>query len=320
MLEIDKIICNQGQKLEVIFHPFNTSYEVPATIICGQEPGMTMLVTAQIHAGEYNGSVAVMELAKELQPEALKGNVILMPCVNTSGFYQRKHRLVPEDGMNLNNNYPGDPEGTPGNRLAAWFVQEVFPRVDFIADLHGGKDYDILEPCLFYPRAEKVTQASLEAAKCLATKYLIASSNSVGEYGYAANYCDIPGLLIERGYGAIQVREWIEGHKDTIRRLLKHFNMAFQDVAFPHPQQIIYPKAAYLTVDIGGVWHPAVKVNEHVEKGQLLAKVTDFFGKEIKSYYAEGAGTIIYLINGLAILPGDEAIAYGLDEDSYIND
>lgn len=317
MWQIDNFSCEPGEKKEVMFNLFGSGYEIPATMICGKEQGITMLITTQIHAGEYNGSVAAMELAKELQPEQVKGNILIMHCVNTSGFKIRNRRFVPEDGANLNSNYPGNPKGTAGARIAAWFVQEIFPKVDFIADLHGGKDNDLLEGCLFYPRAEKVSSAALAAAKCLNTKYLLASSNSCGEYGYAANYFDIPGMLIERGYGCTQNREWIEGHKETLKRLMKHLDIAYKEVAFPAFPKTVYTKSAYLEVDTSGVWHPAVTINEHVVKGQLLATVTDFFGNELKSYYAVGDGTIIYLITGLSILAGDEAIAYGLDEGSY---
>ena len=318
MIEIDGNSFVEGTKTQVVFHPYGMQYDIPATVICGVEPGMTMLVTAQIHAGEYNGSAAVMRLAEALTADKLKGNLILMPCVNTSGFYQRSRRFVPEDRTDLNANYPGNPKGTLGNRIAAWFVEKVFPHIDFIADLHGGQDKHILESCTFYPRNCKVTEVAFEAAKVLNSKYLIASSNAAGEYGYAAHVCDIPALLIECGYACIQRETWTLEQMDNVRKLLDHFGMYKLEAKLPVPKKINFRKSAYLNIDCKGVWKPNVEVNKSVKKGELLGTVTDFFGNELKSYYAEGDGIVAYYIAGMLVLDGDEAIAYGLLEDSEV--
>lgn len=314
MWNIDGQEVNKGEKRQVIFHPLGMNYEIPATLVCGRQEGMTMLVTAQIHSGEYNGSAAVMRLAEQIDPEKLTGNVILMHCVNTSGFWSRKHRFVPEDRANLNSNFPGSPMSTVGHKIAAWFVQEIFPKTDFIADLHGGKDHDLLEPCVFYPRAPKVNQVALEAAKCLNTKFLLASSNHVGLYGYAANEMDIPGMILERGYGCVLREEWIQGHMDSVLLLLDHFKMLPLEKKIDLPEQVDYKRSEYTTVDTRGVWQPLVQPLQKVKKGELMANVCDFFGNVKKSYYAVADGTVIYCNCGLLVEDGDEAIAYGIDE------
>ncbi len=314
MLEINGKVFRPGTSTQLLLHPYGMQYDIPTTVICGTEPGMTMLVTAQIHAGEYNGSAAVMRLAKQLKPEKLKGNLILMHCVNTSGFYSKQRRFIPEDRTDLNSNYPGKPQGTLGNRIAAWFIEEIFPKVDFIADLHGGQDRHLLEPCVFYPRDCRVTEVALEAAKALDIRYLLASSNAAGQYGYAAHRLNIPALLIEYGYGCVQTEEWVAGHIDNIRRLLKHFNMYDYEAAPKNERQYDFKKSAYLNIDCKGVWQPQLFPGQHIRKGQLLGSVTDFFGNELKSYYAEGDGIIIYFIAGLLVMDGDEAVAYGLFE------
>ena len=75
MIEIDGKICEAGQKLQVLFKPYDMPIELPATIICGKNPGMNLLITTQIHSGEYNGSAAVMRLADILTPEKLENAI-----------------------------------------------------------------------------------------------------------------------------------------------------------------------------------------------------------------------------------------------------
>ena len=76
-------ICGQklsyGEKRQLILTPAQTEYGIPATLICGVHPGKTLVVTAQIHAGEYNGTPAVLRTAQEIDPEKLKAYVAEHP-------------------------------------------------------------------------------------------------------------------------------------------------------------------------------------------------------------------------------------------------
>lgn len=311
-------ICGQelcpGEKRQLILKPGIEEYELPVTMICGKEPGKTVVVTAQIHAGEYNGTPAVVQAANEINPEKLKGNLLLLHCVNTSGFWKQHWRTLPEDGFNLNSDYPGRPDGTTGERLADWFIKEIFPKADFLLDLHGGSVNEILTPCLFYPKAEKVTEESVAAAKALDVPYLIASSAAKGEYSYAANYHDLPGLLLERGYGGFCKEEWVAGHKRNIYLLLRHLGMYEAEEPAVDYESKVYEHTIYLESEKAGLWYPAVKENDRVTKGQLLGRLEDMFGSVMQEFYAEGDGVVFYYTGGLAVTEGDALVAYGLDE------
>lgn len=318
MLTINGQEFQKNSKTQVLLHPYNMYYDIPTTVICGAEEGPTLLVTTQIHAGEYNGSRASMEVAKLLDPAQMKGTIILMHCVNTSGFYAKQRRFVPEDRVDLNGNYPGNPKGTVGHRIAAWFVEEIFPKVDFIIDLHGGQDRHLLEPCIFYPKNCTVSAKALEAAKALNISYFMASANDKGHYGYAAHKLDIPAILIEGGYACIQTPAWVAGHVDNIMRTLKYFGMYAYEAAPINVVQHNFKKCGYTMIDQKGVWLPNISLNQKVKKGDLLGTVTDFFGNELKRYYAEGDGIIVYFIAGMLVMDGDEAVAYGMLEDMEI--
>ena len=306
-----------GEKKQILLHPNAGQYEIPTTLICGEQEGKTLLITAQIHAGEYNGTAAVTRLAQIIEPQKLKGNLLLMHCVNTSGFWQQQPREIPEDHVNLNADYPGKEDGTIGQQIAAWFVKDIFPYVDFIADLHGGGMYEILEPCIFFPRAPKVTDCALAAAKALNVKYLLASSNSVGEYGYAANHMDIPGFILECGYGGFIREEWVQQVQKCMELLLAHLDM-YQSMnrRIEICRKKLYRNTEYLETDTRGVWYPAIKENQSVKKGELLGKLGDFFGNIIKRYYAIEDGTVIYYTAGMCVLEGDPLVAYGLENSA----
>lgn len=310
-------ICGQqlklGEKWQGMLKPNMEDYELPATLICGIEPRRTVLVTAQIHAGEYNGTPAVIQAAQEICPKKLKGNLIFLHCVNSSGFLKQHWRILPEDGFNLNADYPGREDGTVGERLADWFVKEIFPKVDFVLDLHGGSVNERLSPCLFYPTAEKVVKESLAAAKALDVPYLIASKATKGEYSYAAHACSVPGLLLERGYGGFCKKEWVTGHKRNISLLLKHLGMYESDEKKVEYEPKVYEHTVYLESEKAGLWYPQIKEDESVSRGQLLGYLEDVFGNKIQEFYAEGDGRVFYYTAGLAVREGDSLVAYGLD-------
>ena len=48
-----------------------------------------MLITAGVHAGEYVGIQAVLELAEELLPEQVSGRILLVKTVNRKDFENR---------------------------------------------------------------------------------------------------------------------------------------------------------------------------------------------------------------------------------------
>ena len=289
-------------------------YEMPMFLFNGAREGQTALISAGIHSGEYGGTPAVIRAGRTLDPGQLSGRLILLPCVNVSGFWGLSQALVPEDGSNLNRAYPGDAGAGVGERIKAFFVRELFPRLDFMLDIHGGSVAEKMTPLIFYPKAEKVTRVSLAAARALSAEVLVASDANNGQYSYAANFLDIPGMLLERGGGFYCDPEWQEADYLDIRLLLDHLGM-YRAEAGMHERSgkhRVFRDAVYLDADEDGLWYPAAAVNAPVKKGQLLGTLRDFFGETRKEYFAEADGHILYQCEGLAIRKGDFLTAYGL--------
>ena len=289
-------------------------YEMPMFLLNGAKEGKTVLISAGIHSGEYAGVPAVIRAGRELEPAKLSGRLILLPCVNVSGFWELSLALVPENGSNLNRAYPGDAEGGAGDRIKAFFVRELFPQLDFMLDLHGGSVAEKMTPLIFFPKAEKVTEASLAAAKALNVGVMVASDADNGQYSYAANYMDIPGILLERGGGFCRDEAWSEADYRDIRLLLDHLGMYGAEAGTRDDGMLrrVFREAVYLDADESGLWYPAVTVDTPVKKGQLLGVLRDFFGETRKEYFAEADGHILYQCEGLAIRTGDFLLAYGL--------
>jgi predicted deacylase len=118
---------------------------LPVAVIGGGE-GPTALVMAGNHGDEYPGQVAILRLMRELQPEQVKGRVILVPALNLPAA-KAATRLSPLDGRNLNRSFPGKADGTVTEMIAHYLTTVLFPLADIVIDIHtGGRSVDFV-PC-----------------------------------------------------------------------------------------------------------------------------------------------------------------------------
>ena len=83
-----------GKTVKDHIHVEGTELHVPHVLLCGEQPGPTVLISAGIHNAEYVGIQAAIELSNELDVSELRGNVILLPLANRSGFENRTMSMV----------------------------------------------------------------------------------------------------------------------------------------------------------------------------------------------------------------------------------
>ena len=109
---------------------------IPITCVA-HGTGPTVLVLGGNHGDEYQGQIAAMKLARELQPEMVSGRVILIPSLNFPAAREAK-RLSPLDGMNMNRAFPGDAAGSVTSQIAHFLTTVLFPLSDVVIDIHSG--------------------------------------------------------------------------------------------------------------------------------------------------------------------------------------
>ncbi|MCD7819775.1 MAG: M14 family metallopeptidase [Lachnospiraceae bacterium] len=301
-----------GKKIQG-FVPLGPSSEtIPATLINGNQEGKTVLISSGIHGSKYPGILTAMELAKELTPEDIHGQLILLHPVNTAAFYQRLDYINPIVGANLNRLYPGSPDGSLAEQVAWYMGEEYHKRVDFVIDLHGGDLHESLPPYVYAPGigAPEVLEAAMKAALLVNANYLVKSSSTTGFYNSCA-VSGTPAILIERGGNGLWSREEVESYKADIRNLLVHLGLLNGTVKQPEEKARVLTNVVYLDADVSGCWIPAVRLNEHVKQGQLLGVITDFFGNVLKEIRADFDSTIVCLASSLGVQEGNPLLTYG---------
>ena len=142
-----------GAKATGFFHVPGTRVDMPLTVINGVATGPTLLVTAGMHGGEYPSIEAAMQFAAELVPTAVSGQVVVLPVVAPSAFLARQAYTLPDDGKNLNRQFPGNPAGTVSERMAFALMSEAAAKASAWVDLHGGDIHEALVPMGGYESA-----------------------------------------------------------------------------------------------------------------------------------------------------------------------
>ena len=83
------------------------SVMIPICVIRNGE-GPTALFTGGNHGDEYEGPIAMLNLARTLDPASVTGRVIIVPAFNYPAF-RAGRRTSPIDQGNMNRSFPGRP-------------------------------------------------------------------------------------------------------------------------------------------------------------------------------------------------------------------
>lgn len=278
---------------------------LPVAITHGREPGPVLAVTAGIHGGEYVPMIGVRDFVRDLDPDAMRGTVVA--CLQSSpvAFERRSAFVNPLDGRNLNRTFPGDPDGGPTERLAAWLWENLLSVAGYYVDCHCGDLPEVLDSFTsISPGPDTAVNDRARAmADCFDVARLIVSHLDGATVTEAAR-AGIPAALVEIG----GLGRWTQAEADVQRQGL-HRAAAVAGIvpgdgqALPRPP--LFEEGAQVRCDRGGLWFPEVAVGSPVAEGTRLGRLEDPFGDEVQDVLAPEAGVLTYGLGSLAAGPGD---------------
>ena len=200
------------------------SVMVPITV-AKNGSGPTALITGANHGDEYEGPLALVELANSFQPEALTGRVIIIPFMNQPAFAAGT-RVSPVDLVNMNRIFPGQPYGTITEQIADYFQRTLLPMADIVLDYHsGGKSLDFLPFAASHVLEDKEQEARCTAARDAFNapfSLQMIEIDSVGMYDNAAEAMGKTFVTTELGGGGTSTPETVAIARKGLRNLLIH--------------------------------------------------------------------------------------------------
>ena len=312
-LVIGGLTAARGEKVSGFVPVGATGVGLPVTIICGEEDGETVLISGGVHNAEYVGIQSAIQLAKELTPDKIRGNVVMIHLMNPTGFEHRTMSLVYEDGKNLNRVFPGGPHGTMAEKIAFTVEQEFFTKADYYIDLHCGDGFEGLVSYVYClgNADDYVVKKSREMAEIAHVDYLVvSSSNTGGAYNYAGSL-GIPSVLLERGHSSQWCQKLVDEDVHDVKNMLRYLGV-FNGKAHRHAHTPIdVSPVIYENAPVAGCWYPSKQPGDTFREGEVLGVIRDYFGKELARCTAKMDGIIMYETISLCIIKDSPMIAYG---------
>ena len=288
-------------------------FQLPATILHGEQPGKTVLITAGIHAEEYVGIQSALELSEMLKVQKIAGTVVIVKVVNRKAFELRSGSDSHEDGKNLNRVFPGNREGTWSERLAYAIEKELLSIADYYIDLHSGDSYEQLTPYVYYAgaAAKEVAEQSREMAQQADVPYMVGSNVAMGGcYNYAASL-GIPSILLERGQMGGWTQEESHSTRRDVRNILCHLGIYQGEKDYRNYYPLEVKDLCYQAANEQGLWYPCKKPGDMIQQGDILGVIKDYEGRILEVCKAEYGGVILYQTGSLQVQASGSVIAYG---------
>ncbi len=252
---------------------------IPITVI-KNGTGPTALLTGGNHGDEYEGPIALLDMALNLQPSELSGRVILLPMMNYPAV-RGGRRTSPIDGGNLNRLFPGKPDGMITEKIADYVTSVLLPQADVIVDLHsGGKTLEFLP----YAASHRLPHNRDLEAKCTAAmqafnapySMIMLELDAVGMFDTEAENRSKVFVTTELGGGGSATPGTVAIAKRGLRNVLRHVGILSGEVELQASTQLDMPdERCFVTSEHSGMLEFMAALGDSVAEGDLIARVYD---------------------------------------------
>jgi N-alpha-acetyl-L-2,4-diaminobutyrate deacetylase len=252
------------------------SIRIPITVVRHGE-GPTALLTGANHGDEYEGPIALFDLANRLKAEEVTGRVIIIPAMNYPAF-RAGTRTSPIDKGNLNRSFPGRPDGSVTEKIADYFQRTLLPMAGYVLDLHsGGRTLQFLPFAAAHRLPDPDHEARCIAAmKAFAAPYslMLLELDAVGMYDTAAEEMGKVFLSTELGGGGSASAATVAIARRGVRNLLIHAGILRGEPQSAPSTLLDMPSGdCYVTCEASGLLEMCADLGERVGTGQMIARV-----------------------------------------------
>jgi predicted deacylase len=278
-----------------------TDLHIPIIVERSKKEGPVVLFTAGLHGDEINGTEIVRELIVKKINKPKRGTIICIPVINIFGFVNQTREFP--DGRDLNRIFPGSKTGSLASQFAYYILKEIIPHIDYAIDFHAGgaQRFNAPQIRIVPNNAELKTLSDVFGAP-----FTLYSNNISGSFRSSCDKMNVKMLLFEGGKSVDinngVTKEAVEGTK----RFLTHFDMLKNKHEISKPHQTIYIETSdWIRANFSGMFHGLKQIGSFVTKGELLAKISDPFGKVSHKLKAPHAGYLINVNDAPIVYQGD---------------
>jgi predicted deacylase len=284
----------------------------PVLLARGNNPGPVCMVTGLVHGDEYEGPVAIQDVFAELDTADMRGTFFGIPMVNGPAFTAgtREGGL---DHLNLARIFPGAAQGSPTERIAHIFQENLVVQADFLLEMHAGGNLYACKELAGYQVQSGPAGERLHAAAIAFGFDLVWGTEALpGRTLSAARIKEVPAIYVEnRGEGRLRSAQRTYAVQG-IRNILAFLGIVEGDYPTAEPEfslQTLGEEAGHLQVNYpspySGLFVPAVELWDVVSEGNILGEVRHPDGTVLAEIPAVESGRVMFLRTIPKVLMGE---------------
>ncbi|MDB6092757.1 MAG: hypothetical protein JWM32_319 [Verrucomicrobia bacterium] len=274
--------------------------------------GPVLLVNGATHGDEYEGPTLLQQWVQRWKPRRLRGTVVFIPVLNEVAFFAGA-RCRPDDGANLARSFPGDRRGSPTQRLAKLFDDQLLAQCTHYADFHSAGVANELKPWVGYvtnlPKAVDRDQARMAA--CFDSFWSWSGPYLPGRTLSAAADRRIPAIYTEcRGAGDVAAAD-LAALDAGLRRMLVVLGLVAGKMPRLRAQVTRITRSVREThlqvhhqAPHDGLFISRVRLNQKVRRGAPIGEVLTLAGQSTV-IPAEHAGKVVVVRLQRSVRKGD---------------
>jgi N-alpha-acetyl-L-2,4-diaminobutyrate deacetylase len=252
------------------------SVMIPMTVIANGD-GPTALLTGANHGDEYEGPIALQNLAVSLQPADITGRVIILPMMNLPAFAAGV-RCSPIDGANMNRSFPGRADGTVTQKICHYIATQLVPMADIVLDFHsGGRTLDFLPFAAAHILDDKAQEAACMAAmQAFNAPYSVRmlEIDNVGMFDTEVENQGKIFVTTELGGAGTATARTVSIARKGITNLLIHTNILAGELTLNESVQLDMPdERCFVFAEYAGLVEYLIDLGDAVETDQIIARI-----------------------------------------------
>lgn len=279
-----------------------TKLKIPVIIERSKLDGPTVLLSACLHGDEINGTEIVRQIIRKKINKPKRGTIICIPIINIFGFINQTREFP--DKRDLNRVFPGSKTGSLASRFAYFLVTEIIPKMDYAIDFHAGGASRFNAPQI---RIVPDNAELKDLATVFNAPFTLFSKNIQGSFRNACTKLGVKMLLFEGGK-SLDLNDKITAEAiNGTMRFLQHLNMLNpkREAIIATEKTIFIEKSTWIRANFSGMFHGLVTIGSFVKKGELLAMISDPYGKIEHKLKAPNNGYIINVNDAPIVYQGD---------------
>lgn len=308
-LTLCDVSVQPGEKAHLAL-PFPEYYScsdlyMPITVLHGKTAGPCVLIFSAVLGNELNGIEIITRLLEHSALDRISGTIIAIPVLNPYGLIHDA-QLLPGN-VSIRDCFPGDLQGSFGERIAYHFAEEILTKADACIELQTGDLNHALLPQIFCDlndsKIAKLAKAFRAPVICNADM----DSNSLRSH---TQELGIPMLIYRAGEASRFDEAGIQVGLDGLLNLLCYLSIIDFDAQTSTDdfKPTLSTGEDWLRAPRSGVLHSMVELGEMINQGQLIANVNDPFSADIANPINAPLDGIIVGINRQPLLHEGERV------------